>query len=120
MRSSLIAASYLLTMGMYAPAAPPQAQMAPPQPQAQTELVRQGKPPPDIRRDNASVTANTIRVLGQAKSHQPSGGPATDTQPRNQQSGNRQLPQSVGLLLALALLDGAGAAPQGTPQSAIH
>jgi hypothetical protein len=116
MRSSLIAA-YLLTMGMYAPAAPPQAQTAPPQPQA---LVRQGTPPPDIRRDNASVTANTIRMRGQAKSHQPSGGPATDTQPRNQQSGNRQLPQPVGLLLALALLDGAGAAPQETPQSATH
>ena len=119
MRSSLIAA-YLLSMGMYAPAAPPRAQTAPPQPQAQIELVRQGTPPPSIRRDNASVTANSVLVRGRAKSHQPTGGPATDTQPRNQQSGNRQLPQPVGLLLALALLDGAGAAPQETPQSAIH
>jgi len=119
MRSSLIAA-YLLTIGMYAPAAPPQAQTAPPQPRAQTELDRQGTQPPGIRRDNASVTANSVLVRGRAKSHQPSGGPATDTQARNQQSGNRQLPQPVGLLLALALLDGAGATPQETPQSKIH
>jgi hypothetical protein len=119
MRSSLIAA-YLLTMGMYAPAAPLQAQTAPPQPQAQTELDRQGTQPPGILRDNASVTANSLLVRGRAKSHQPSGGPATDTQPRNQQSGNRQLPQPVGLLLALALLDGAGAAPQEAPRSEIH
>jgi len=119
MRSSLIAA-YLLTIGMYAPAAPPQAQTAPPQPRVQTELDRQGTQPPGIRRDNASVTANSVLARGRAKSHQPSGGPATDTQPRNQQSGNRQLPQPVGLLLALALLDGAGAAPRETPQSNIH
>ena len=119
MRSSLIAA-YLLTMGMYAAAALPQAQTAPPQPQAQTELDRHGTQPPGIRRDNASVTANSVLVRGRGKAHQPSGGPATDTQPRNQQSGNRQLQQPVGLLLALALLDGAGAAPPETPQSAIH
>ena len=115
MRSSLIAAC-LLTMGMYASAAPPQAQTAPAQPQAQTELDRQGTQPPGIHRDNASVTANSVLVRGRANSHQPS----TDTQPRNQQSGNRQLPQPVGLLLALALLDGAGAAPRETPQSNIH
>ena len=119
MRSSLIAA-YLLTIGMYAPAAPPQAQTAPPQPRVQTELDGQGTQPPGIRRDNASVTANSVLARGRAKSHQPSGGPATDMQPRNQQSGNRQLPQPVGLLLALALLDGAGATPQETPQSNIH
>ena len=112
MRSSLITA-YLLTVGMYAPAAnvlqqfppaPPQAQTVPPQRQPQTELERQ-----------RSVTADAVARTG-AESQ---GGPATHTpapQPgRSQHSGDRQLPGPVGLLLAVALLDGQGAAPHENP-----
>jgi len=53
-----------------------------------------------------------------AESHLPSGGSATDAthlpdapQGPPPQPGNRQLPEAVGLLLSLALLSGAGAAP---------
>jgi hypothetical protein len=126
MRSTLIAVCIVI-VGTYAPGesvrqqfqhAPAQAQAVWPQRQAQTELDRQGTPPPDIRRGNASVTANSAVARRRAESHRPSSGPATGTQPP--QPGNRQLPGAVGLLLALALLNGAGPAPQETPQPAIN
>ena len=125
MRSSLIAA-YLLTLGLYAPGAvvrqqfppaPPQAHTVPLQLQAQTELDRRGMA--GIRRGNASVVADSpvVRRVAEAR---PPGGPATyalPPHPGNQQSGNRQLPGPVGLLLAVALLDGEGAAPHKSSQA---
>ena len=117
MRSALITACTLL-VGMYVPAAgvrqqfqhaPAQAQAAPPQHQAQTERDRQGTPRPDIRRGNTSVAAESAVARRRAESYLPSGGPATDAQPPP--LSNRQLPEAVGLLLSLALLSGAGAAP---------
>jgi hypothetical protein len=117
MRSALVTACMLL-LGTCAPAAgvrqqfqhaPAQAQAAPPQRQAQTERDRQGAPRPDIRRGNTSVAAESDVARRRAESHLPSGGPATDAQPP--QPGNRQLQEAVGLLLSLALLSGAGAAP---------
>jgi hypothetical protein len=126
MRSALITASILL-VGMYASAtgvrqqfqhAPAQAQAAPPQRQAQTERDRQGTPRPDIRRGNTSVAAESAVARRRAESHLPSGGPATDAQPP--QAGNRQLPGAVGLLLALGVLSGAGAAPTAISQPVIN
>jgi hypothetical protein len=126
MRSALITASILI-VGMYAPAtgvreqfqhAPAQAQAASPQRQAQTERDRQGTPRPDIRRGNTSVAAESAVARRRAESHLPSGGPATDAQPP--QPGNRQLPGAVGLLLALGLLSGAGAAPPAISQPVIN
>jgi hypothetical protein len=106
---------------MYVPAAgvrqqfqhaPAQARAAAPQRLAQTERDRQGTPRPDIRRGNTSVAAESAVARRRAESHLPSGGPATDAQP----PGNRQLPGAVGLLLALGLLSGAGAAPPAISQ----
>jgi hypothetical protein len=110
---------------MYVPAAgvrqqfqhaPAQAQAAPPQRLAQTERDRQGTPRPDIRR--TSVAAERAVARRRAELHLPSGGPATDAQPP--QPGNRQLPGAVGLLLALGLLSGAGAAPPAISQPEIN
>jgi hypothetical protein len=126
MRSALITACMLL-VGMYAPATgvrqqfqptPAQAQAAPPQRQAQTERDRQGTPRPDIRRGNTSVAAESAVARRRAASHLPSGGPATDAQPP--QPDHRQLPGAVGLLLALGLLSGAGAAPPAISQPQIN
>jgi hypothetical protein len=106
---------------MYVPAAgvrqqfqhaPAQARAAAPQRLAQTERDRQGTPRPDIRRGNTSVAAESAVARRRAESHLPSGGPATYAQP----PGNRQLPGAVGLLLALGLLSGAGAAPPAISQ----
>jgi hypothetical protein len=117
MRSALVTACMLL-LGTCAPAAGvrqhfqharAQAQAAPPQRQAQTERDRQGTPRPDIRRGHTAVAGASAVARRRAESHLPSGGPATDAQPP--QPGNRQLPEAVGLLLSLALLSGAGAAP---------
>jgi hypothetical protein len=117
MRSAVVTACMLL-LGTCAPGAgvrqhfqhaPAQAQAAPPQRQAQTERDRQGTPRPDIRRGNTAVAGASAVARRRAESHLPSGGPATDAQPP--QPGNRQLPEAVGLLLSLALLSGAGAAP---------
>jgi hypothetical protein len=126
MRSALVTACTLL-LGMCAPAAgvrqhfqhaPAQAQAAPPQRQAQTERDRQGTSRPDIRRGNTAVAGASPVARRRAESHLPSGGPATDAthlpgaqQGQPPQPGNRQLPEAVGLLLSLALLSGAGAAP---------
>jgi hypothetical protein len=126
MRSALITACMLLA-GMYVPAAgvrqqfqhaPARAQAAPPQRLAQTERDRQGTSRPDIRRGNTSVAAESAVARRRAESHLPSGGPATDAQPP--QAGNRQLPGAVGLLLALGLLSGAGAAPPAISQPEIN
>jgi hypothetical protein len=117
MRSAFVTACMLL-LGTCAPAAgvrqhfqhaPAQAQAAPPQRQAQTERDRHGTPRPDIRRGNTAVAGASAVARRRAESHLPSGGPATDARPP--QPGNRQLPEAVGLLLSLALLSGAGAAP---------
>jgi hypothetical protein len=117
MRSALVTACMLL-LGTCAPAAgvrqhfqhaPAQAQAAPPQRQAHTERDRQATPRPDFRRGNTAVAGASAVARRRAESHLPSGGPATDAQPP--QPGNRQLPEAVGLLLSLALLSGAGAAP---------
>ena len=122
MRSPLIAA-YLLAIGMYAPAASLRQSLPPavpptqtvPQPrQTQTEFDRHGTHPPDIHRGNARIIADSVVVRRGAASHQPSGDPATDTQPRqpnDRQTGKPQMPAPVGLLLALALVDSGGAAP---------
>jgi hypothetical protein len=125
MRSALITACTLL--GMYAPTtgvppqfqdAPAQAQTAPPQRQAQTDHGRQeGTPRPDISRGNTSVTQESAVARRRAESHRPLGGPATDAQPP--QTGNRQSRATMGLLLVLALLKGAGAAPPAISQPEI-
>ncbi len=126
MRSALITACILLST--YAPApgvhpqfqdAPAQAQAAPPQRQAQTDRDRQeGTPRSDIRRGNTSVAQESAVARRRAGSHGPLGGPATDAQPP--QPGNRQLPGAMGLLLAIALLNGAGAAPPAISQPEIN
>ena len=122
MRSALIIACMLL--GAYAPGTgvrpqfqdgPAQAQAAPPQRQAQTDHDRQeGTPRPDIRRGNTSVAQESAVARRRAESHRPLGGHATDAQ--QPQPGNRQLPGAMGLLLAIALLNGAGAAPPAISQ----
>ena len=117
MRSALVTACVLI-VGAYAPGtsvrqqfqhAPAQAQAAPPQRQAQTELHRQITSRSDISRGITSVAAESAAARRRAESLRPFGGPATVVQPP--QPGNRQLPAAVGLLFALALLNGAGAAP---------
>ena len=126
MRSVLVTACMVL-LGAGAPAAgvrqhfqqaPAQAQAAPPQRQDQTERDRQGTPRPDIRRGNTAVAGASAIARGRAESHPPRGDPATNAmhlpgaqQGQPPQPGNRQLPDAVGLLLSLALLSGASAAP---------
>jgi hypothetical protein len=124
MRLALVIACVLI-VGMYAPDtgvrqqfkhAPAQAQAAPPQRQAQTELDRQVTLRSYIRRGNTPVAAESAVARGRTEWLRPSGA-ATDAQP---QPGNRQLPGPVGLLLALALLNGAGAAPPAISQPEIN
>lgn len=126
MRSVLVTACMVL-VGAGAPTAgvrqhsqqaPAQAQAAPPQRQDQTKRDQQGTPRPDIRRGNTAVAGASAIARRQAESHLPRGGSTTDAmhlpsaQPgRPPQPGNGQLPEAVGLLLSLALLSGAGAAP---------
>jgi len=124
MRSALITACTLLAT--YVPATgvhpqfhdtPAQAQAAPPQRQAQTEHDRQeGTPRPDMRRGNTSVQESAVAGR-RAESHRPLGGPASEAPPP--QTGNRQLRATLGLLLALTLLNGAGAAPPAISQPEI-
>jgi hypothetical protein len=54
------------------------AQAAPPQRQVQAERDRPSTPPPDIRRGNAAVAAETAAAPRRAESHPPSGGQAAD------------------------------------------
>ena len=126
MRAALITAC-LLIVGTYATApsvrqqfqqAPAEAQAPPPQRQAQTEHDRQGTPRPDVRRDNTSVAAESPVARRRTEPHRPAGGRATDAQPP--QPGTRQLPGAVGLLLAIALLNGAGAPPPAISQPAAN
>jgi len=114
MRSALVTPCMLL-LGMCAPApgvhqqvqhAPAQAQAVPPLRQAQAEHDRQGAPQPDIRHGNTALARASAVARRRAESHLPG---AQQGQPM--QPGNRQLPEAVGLLLSLALLSGAGAAP---------
>jgi hypothetical protein len=93
----------LLTVGMYAPPGsvsqqispvPPQTQTVPPQRQARTELDHQSA---YGSRASSAIKAPAMQL----------------------ESGNRQMPGPVGLLLALGLLDG-GATPHQTPQTEIH
>jgi hypothetical protein len=124
MRSALITACVLL--GTYAPAtrvhtqfqdAPAQAQAAPPERQGQTDRDRQeGTRRPDFRRGDTSVAQESAVARRRANSHRPLGGPATDASP---QPGARQLPAAMGLLLALALLNGGGSAPPAVSQPEI-
>lgn len=123
MRSALVIACVIL-LGAGAPAAgvrqhfqnaPARAQAAPPQRQDQTERNRQGKPPVDIRRGNTAVAGASAVARRRAESLD---GPATDAmhltgaqQGQPPPPGDRQLPDAVGLLLSLALLSGASAAP---------
>ena len=125
MRSALITACVLL--GTYAPAtgvhphfqdAPSQAQAAPPQHRAQANRDGQeGTARPGIRRGNTSVDQGSAVARSRAVPHRPLGGPATDARPP--QPGNRQLTRAMGLLLALALVNGAGAAPPAISQPEI-
>jgi hypothetical protein len=126
MRSALVAACMLI-VGVYAPETsvrqqfqhtPAQAQAAPPQRQGPTELDRQVTPRSDIRRGNASVAAESPVARRRPESFRPSGGLAADARPAH--PGNRQLPGGVGLLLAFALLSGAGAAPPAISQREIN
>jgi hypothetical protein len=114
MRSALVTACTLL-LGTCAPGAgvrqhfqdaPAQAQAAPPQRQAQTERDRPGAPQPDIRHVNTALARASAVARRRAESHLPGAQQGQPPQP-----GNRQLPEAVGLLLSLALLSGAGAAP---------
>ena len=126
MRSALVTACILI-VATYAPGtsvrqqfqhAPAQAQAAPSQRQAQTELDRQVTLRSYIRRGNTPVAAESAVARRRTEWLRPSGGPATDAQPP--QPGNRQLPAPLGLLLALALLNGAGAAPPAISQPEIN
>jgi hypothetical protein len=126
MRLALVIAC-LLIVGTYAPDtsvrqqfkhAPAQAQAPPPQRQAQTELDRQVTLPSVIRRGNTPMAAESAVARRRAEWLRPSGGPATDGQPSP--PGNRQLPGAVGLLLAIALLNGASAAPSAISQPEIN
>jgi hypothetical protein len=124
MRSAIVTACVLI-VGTYAPVtnvrqqlqhSPAQAQAAPRQ--AQTELYRQVTPRSDISHGNTSVTAESSAARRRADSLRPLGGRATHPQPPH--PGNGQVPGAVGLMLALALLNGAGAAPPATSQPEIH
>jgi hypothetical protein len=115
MRSVLVTACMVL-VGAGVPAAgvhqhseqaPAQAQAAPAPRQDQTDRNRQGTPRPDIRRENTAVAGASAIARRQAESHLARG--AQQGQPRP--PGNGQLPEAVGLLLSLALLSGADAAP---------
>jgi hypothetical protein len=115
MRSAFVAACMLI-VATYAPdtsvrqqfqRTPAQAQAAPPQRQAQAELDRQVTLRSDIRHGNTSVAGESPVAWRRPESFRPSGGLAAHARPA--QPGNRQLPAGVGLLLALALLNGAGA-----------
>jgi hypothetical protein len=115
----------------------PPAQAAPPQRQGQSERDWQSTPRPDTRRGNTAVPAESAVAGRRAESHPPPGGPPTDaTHPPGTQQGqppqpgdrgvedrrgtlNRQLPAAAGLLLALGLLSGAGAAPPANSQTEI-
>ena len=117
-------AACMLIVGTYGPAvsvreqfqhAPAQAQAAAPQSQAQTERDQQGTPRPDIRRGHTSVAQESAVARRRAESRRPLGGPATDAQPP--QPGTQQLPAAMGLLLALALLN--GSAPPAISQPEI-
>lgn len=124
MRSAVVTACVLI-VGTYAPAtsvrqqlqhSPAQAQAVPRQ--GQTELYRQITPRSDIRHRDASVAAESAVARRRAEPLRPLGGHATGTQPPH--PGNGQVPAAVGLLLALALLNGGGAAPPATSQPEIH
>jgi len=95
-----------------------QAQAAPPQRQVQTQRDRQSTPWPDTRRGNTAVAGASAIARREAESHRSRGRAAIDAmhlpgaqQGQAPQPGNGQLPDAVGLLLSLALLSGAGAAP---------
>jgi hypothetical protein len=116
MRSTLVTACALI-VGTYAPATsvrqhlqhtPAQAQVRSLMRQAQTEGDRELVPRPDIRRSNTSVAAKSAVARREAESLWRSGGPATDSA------------GAVGLLLALALLNGAGAAPPAISRPEIN
>jgi hypothetical protein len=95
-------------------------------PQTQTERYQESTLRPDVRRGNTAVAGEGAVVRRRAKSQPPPAGSASDpTRPRGAQPGqpprsanqggedkkgapNRQLPDAAGLLLALALLSGAG------------
>ena len=116
----------------------PPAQAAPPQRQAQIERDRPGTPRPDIRRGNTAVAGERAVARRRAESHPPPGAPATDaTHPPGAQQEpppqpgdpgvedkretlNRQLPGAAGLLLALALLSGAGVTHPAISQPGIN
>ena len=126
MRSAVVTACVLI-VGTYAPVtsvrqelqhASTQAQVAPRQRQAQTQLDRQGSPRSDIRHGNTAVAAESAVARRPAVSLRPFGGRATPTQPPH--PGNGQVPGAVGLLLALALLNGAGATPPAISEPEIH
>ena len=126
MRSAVVTVCMLI-VGTYAPVtsvrhelqhAPAQAQAAPRQRQAQTEPDRQVTPRSDIRHGNTSVAAERAVARIRAESLRPLGGRTTATQPPH--PGNGQVPGAVGLLLALALLNGAGATPPAISQPEIH
>jgi len=127
MRLAFITACMLIA-GTYPPGAgvrpqfhdaPAQTQAVPPQRQAQTVHDRQdGTSRPDIRRGNVSVAPESAVARRRSESHRPSGDPATDA--RLMQPGNRQLPGVVGLLLALAVLNGGGATPPAISQPQIN
>jgi hypothetical protein len=124
MRSAVVTACVLI-VGTYAPVtsvrqqlqhSPAQAQAVPRQ--AQTELYRQITPRSDIRHGNTSAALESAVARRGAEPLRPLGGRATGTQPPR--PGNGQVPAAVGLLLALALLNGGGAAPPATSQPEIH
>jgi hypothetical protein len=124
MRSAVVTACVLI-VGTYAAVtsvrqqlqhSPAQAQAAPRQ--AQTELYQQVTPRSDMRHGNASVAAESAVARRPREPLRPLGGRATGTQPPH--PGNGQVPGAVGLLLALALLNGGGAAPPATSQPEIH
>ena len=123
MRLALVIACVLI-VGTYAPTTSVREQLEdvaarapPPQRQAQTELDRQVTPQSDIRHGNTSVAAPSAVARRRAEPLRPLGGRTTDAQPPH--PGNRQVPLPVGLLLALALLNGAGAAPPAVSQPEI-
>ena len=118
---SAVVTACVLVVGTYAPAtsvrqqsqqASAQAQTT--QRQVRTERDQQGTLRVDIPRGNIAAAAKSAVARKRPEPLRSSPGPAFDSQA--QQADDRQLPGAVGLLLALALLNGSGAPPPVTSQ----
>jgi hypothetical protein len=117
MRSPLIAA-WLLTVGMYAPAAGIRHQFPPTLVQAEAIPSQ----PPADRRGTSTVIGDG--AVGRARAASQQASLSLVPRMRRAQPGNqpadRKLPGPVGLLLALALVDSEGTPPRTSPPREIQ